>query len=129
MGSFTAVMGTGLWLSCEGEPRRAGHQPGTGSHPTPPSCSTLYLGYVREPLQDGVDPLEVILDGDVGNAVIVHDLHASQLVIGGVNFTSQHLARISNRNTDQSLLTQEPPLLAQFVNLNFCTGTFALVRG
>lgn len=50
----------------------------------------------------------------MGNTVIMHDLHASQLVIGCVNFTSQHLARIINRNTDQSLLTQELLLLTLF---------------
>lgn len=42
----------------------------------------------------------------MGNAVVVHDLHPSQLVVGCVNFTAQHLVRI-NTNTDQSLLTQE----------------------
>lgn len=70
-----------------------------------------YLGHVGEPLQDGVDPREVIRDGDMGDAIVVHDLHPSQLVVGGVNFTAQHLVRI-NTNTDQSLLTQELLLLA-----------------
>lgn len=76
-------------------------------HPAAPS----YLGYVGEPLQDGVDPLKVIWHGDMGNTVVVHDLHSSQLVVGSVNLPSQHLDRVPKGNTWGSADTGAAPLL------------------
>ena len=51
----------------------------------------LYLWHIGQPLQDGVNALEVVRHGDVGDAVVVHDLHAAQLVVGRVNLSAQDL--------------------------------------
>lgn len=52
---------------------------------------TPHLWYIGQPFQNGADSLEVIWHGDVGDPVGVHDLHATQLVVGCVDFSSQDL--------------------------------------
>ena len=50
-----------------------------------------YLGHVGEPLQESEHTLEVIAHRAVGHTVVVHDLHSTQLVVGGVHLPAQHL--------------------------------------
>lgn len=51
----------------------------------------LDLWHIGQPLQDGVHALEVVWHSDVGDAVVMHDLHAAQLVVGGINLSAQDL--------------------------------------
>ena len=44
-------------------------------------------------MQDGEHPLEVVTDGAVRHPVVVHDLDAPQLVVGGVYFPPEDLEK------------------------------------
>lgn len=46
------------------------------------------LWHIGEPLQDGEDALKVIWHCGVRDSIIVHDLDASQLIVGSVNFSA-----------------------------------------
>ena len=50
-----------------------------------------HLGHVGEPLQQGEHALEVVADGGVRHAVVVHDLDPPQLVVGRVHLAAQNL--------------------------------------
>lgn len=50
-----------------------------------------YLGHVGEPVQQHVDSLKVITHSAVCHTVVVHDLNPTQLVVGGVYLSTQHL--------------------------------------
>lgn len=58
---------------------------------TGPRDPAPYFGHVGQPLQQRVDALEVVANGVVGHAIVVHDLNPAQLVVGGVHFPAQHL--------------------------------------
>lgn len=49
------------------------------------------LWHVGEPLQDGENTLKVVRHRGVCDSVVVHDLHTTQLVVGGVNLTTKNL--------------------------------------
>lgn len=48
----------------------------------------LHLRHIGQPLQDGINALEVVRHDDVGDAIVIHDLHATQLVVGCVNLSA-----------------------------------------
>lgn len=50
-----------------------------------------HLRHVRQPVQDSEDPLKVITNGAVGHPIVVHDLDATELVIGGIYFPPEDL--------------------------------------
>lgn len=50
-----------------------------------------YHGHVGQPLQKCEDSLKVVTNGAVGHAVVVHDLDSTKLVVGCVDFSTQHL--------------------------------------
>ena len=50
-----------------------------------------YLGDVGQPLHNGCHSLHVARDGHVSDAVVMHDLYPSQLGVGGVHLSTQHL--------------------------------------
>lgn len=52
-----------------------------------------YHGHVGEPLQQSKDALKIITDSAVGHPVVVHDLNATKLIVGCVNFSAQHLTQ------------------------------------
>lgn len=49
------------------------------------------LRHVGEPLQDGVNAVKVVRHRGVCDAVVVHDLHAAQLVVGRVHLATENL--------------------------------------
>ena len=51
----------------------------------------LHLWHIGQPLQDGTNTLEVIWHSDMRDAIVMHDLHTSQLVVGRVNVSAQDL--------------------------------------
>lgn len=51
----------------------------------------MYLRHIGEPAQDSENALKVIGHRGVRHSVVVHDLDASQLVVGGVHFSTQNL--------------------------------------
>jgi hypothetical protein len=44
-------------------------------------------------VQDCENTFEVITDGRVGDAIVVHDLDAPELVIGGIHFSTKDLKK------------------------------------
>lgn len=50
-----------------------------------------YHGHVGQPLQKREDSLKVITNSSVGHTIVVHDLNATELVVGCVHFSAQHL--------------------------------------
>lgn len=50
-------------------------------------------------MQDSENPLEVITNSAVGYPVVVHDLDATELVIGGIDFPPQHLEKQAREET------------------------------
>ena len=50
-----------------------------------------YLGDVGQPLHNGCHSLHVARDGHVSDSVVMHDLYPSQLGVGGVHLSTQHL--------------------------------------
>lgn len=52
-----------------------------------------YLRHVGQPVQDSEHPFKVITDSAVGHPIVVHDLDAPELVIGGVYFPSEDLEK------------------------------------
>ena len=50
-----------------------------------------HLWYVGEPFEQGTDAVKVLAADVVRDAVLVHDLHTAQLIIGGVYLTAQQL--------------------------------------
>lgn len=51
----------------------------------------LHLWHIGQPLQDGTNTLEVIWHSDMRDAIVMHDLHTSQLVVGRINISAQDL--------------------------------------
>ena len=51
----------------------------------------MYLRHIGEPPQDSENALKIIGHRSVRHSVVVHDLDASQLVVGGVHFSTQNL--------------------------------------
>ena len=54
---------------------------------------TLRRGNVGEPSGDETNAFEVIWNDGVTDAVVVHDLDASQLRVGSVHFAAQHFVQ------------------------------------
>lgn len=52
-----------------------------------------HLGHVRQPVQDSENPFKVITHSAVGHPIVVHDLDAPELVIGGVHFPPEDLEK------------------------------------
>lgn len=50
-----------------------------------------HLWHVGQPVQDSEHPFKVITHRAVGDPVVVHDLDAPELVVGGVHFPSKDL--------------------------------------
>lgn len=52
-----------------------------------------HLGHVRQPVQDSENSFKVIANDVVGHPIVVHNLDAPELVIGGVYFPPKDLER------------------------------------
>lgn len=63
------------------------------------SGGRAHLGHVRQPVQDSEHPFKVITDGAVGDPVVVHDLDAPELVIGGVHLPPENLEKQAREKT------------------------------
>ena len=63
------------------------------------SGGRAHLGHVRQPVQDSEHPFKVITDGAVGDPVVVHDLDAPELVIGGVHLPAENLEKQAREKT------------------------------
>ncbi|RUS26108.1 hypothetical protein BC938DRAFT_471232 [Jimgerdemannia flammicorona] len=61
------------------------------------------LGYERQPLHNFADTLEVVFGGQVGHTVLVHDLGAAELEVGGVDLTTEHLVQCGSTSQDDWL--------------------------
>lgn len=53
--------------------------------------SSTNLGHIGEPSNSGSNSLQVCGGHGVGDAIVVHDLNPTQLVVAGVHRTTQHL--------------------------------------
>ena len=58
-----------------------------------------HLRHVRQPVQDSENPLEVITNGAVCHPIVVHDLDAAELVIGGIDFPPENLEKRAREDT------------------------------
>lgn len=50
-------------------------------------------------MQDSENPLKVITNGAVGHPIVVHDLDATELVIGGIYFPPEDLEKQEREKT------------------------------
>lgn len=63
----------------------------------------LHHGHIGQPLQEGENTLEVVADGVVGHAIVVHNLDSTQLVVWCVNFPAQNLQEEKNKNKKKTV--------------------------
>lgn len=72
-------------------------RPGAGSF----VCwlGSAHLWHVRQPVQDSENPFEVIANDAVGHPIVVHDLDAPELVIGGIYLPPKDLEEQAREDT------------------------------
>lgn len=73
----------------------------------------LLVRHERHPVDDLRDTLEVVVGGHVGDTVLVHDLGATELQVGGVDLTTQELVDGRGTGEDDGLALDLDGTLAE----------------